>query len=347
MHKDMLPPVIRVIQYGAGALKEQEITEVERLRHSLTDDTVTWIDVQGFGDEAVLRGIADLFSIHPLAIEDVVNVPQRPKAETYDEHQLVITRMSIMPAPLDLETEQVSLFVGKNYVITFQERYGDVLDPVRARIRRGGWTIRKHGPDYLAYAIIDAIIDGYYPILEMLGDYLESLEERALSTPTPETLRAVHSVKQDLLALRRIIWPHREAINELIRDDTPMVSEPVRVYLRDCYDHCVQIIDVLESYRDIAGGLMEVYLSSVANRQNDVMKVLTIMATIFIPLTFMAGLYGMNFENMPELHWPWAYPVLLAAMVLTAMGMVVVFRRKGWIGSSQSEPHEDEPATRR
>lgn len=343
----MPPPVIRVMQYGADTLQEREITEVDRLRDFPADGTITWIDVLGLGDEAVLRRIAEIFSIHALAIEDVVNVPQRPKTETYDEHQLVITRMANMPSPRVLNAEQVSVFVGKNYVITFQERDGDVLDPVRARIRRGGGPMRKQGPDYLAYAIIDAIIDGYYPILETVGDYLESLEEDVLARPTPQTLQAVHEVKRNLLTLRRIIWPHREALNELIRDDTPMISDEVCVYLRDCYDHCIQIIDVIESYREIAGGLMDVYLSSVANRQNDVMKVLTIMATIFIPLTFLAGLYGMNFENMPELHLAWSYPALLLIMILTALGMTIYFRRKGWIGSNPSPPDDDEPTGQR
>lgn len=324
-------PKIRVMKYKPDHLEEHDIAAVGALADLLEEGAVCWIDVQGLGDEKVLRDLAALFSIHPLALEDVVNVPQRSKIELFEKHTLCITRMSLLGEE-GIEPEQVSLFVGTDYVLTFQERCGDVFDPVRNRIRGGGAIIRSSGPGYLAYALLDAVIDGYYPILEVFGEKLEELEDKIMANPKPAVLHEIHKAKRDLLSIRRAIWPQREAVNALIRDENPLISETVRVYLRDCYDHCVQIMDGVETYRELAGGLMDVYLSSVGNRQNEVMKVLTIMASIFIPLTYMAGVYGMNFENMPELHSPWAYPFLLASMVLVAVGMLLYFRRKGWIG---------------
>ena len=331
IHSHAQRPVIRVMRYKLDHLEEHDIVAVAELKDLLEENTVCWIDVQGLGDEKVLRELADLFSIHLLALEDVVNVPQRPKIERFEQHTLCITRMALLRDE-GIEPEQVSLFVGPNYVLTFQERSGDVFDPIRNRIRQRGPVLCSSGTSYLAYALLDAVIDGYYPILETFGEKLEALEDRIAADPQPAVLHEIHQAKRDLLALRRAIWPQREAINTLIRDENPLISDTVRVYLRDCYDHCVQIMDGVETYRELAGGLMDVYLSSVGNRQNEVMKVLTIMASIFIPLTFMAGIYGMNFENMPELHTPWAYPFLLAAMAVVAVGMVIYFRRKGWLG---------------
>lgn len=334
-------PTIRVMKYKPDHLEEHDIAAVAELKDLFEENTVCWIDVQGLGDEKVLREFAELFSIHPLALEDVVNVPQRPKIERFDEHTLCITRMALLRDE-GIEPEQVSLFVGPNYVLTFQERCGDVFDPVRIRLRQGGSVIRCSGPSYLAYALLDAVIDGYYPILETFGEKLETLEDEIMANPRPAILSEIHQAKRDLLGIRRAIWPQREAVNSLIRDEDPLISDTVRVYLRDCYDHCVQIMDGVETYRELTGGLMDVYLSSVGNRQNEVMKVLTIMASIFIPLTFMAGVYGMNFENMPELHTPWAYPFLLAAMAVVAVGMIWYFRRKGWLGgSSPQHPESD------
>ena len=324
-------PSIRVMKYKPDHLEEHDIAAVAEVKDLLEENTVCWIDVQGLGDETILREFADLFSIHALALEDVVNVPQRAKTERYEKHTLCITRMALLRED-GVESEQVSLFVGSNYVLTFQERAGDVFDPIRNRIRQGGPVLHSSGPGYLAYALLDAVIDGYFPILEVFGEKLEALEDNLVANPRPAVLHEIHQAKRDLLALRRAIWPQREAISALIRDEDPLFPETVRVYLRDCTDHCVQIMDGIETYRELAGGLMDVYLSCVGNRQNEVMKVLTIMASIFIPLTFMAGIYGMNFEDMPELHMRWGYPLLLAAMVVVAIGMVVYFRRKGWLG---------------
>ena len=328
---DANQPQIQIIRYTPAEVFSCEVNSVDEIREELTQEGVIWIDVQGLGDEKLIRGIGDLFAIHMLALEDVVNVPQRPKTETYEHHQLYISRMVRIDAQHELEAEQVSIFFGKNYVLTFQERYGDVLDPVRRRIRSKKGPMRTSGPDYLAYAIIDTIIDGYYPVLEQYGEHLEELEARVVANATPRMLERINRVKRNLLVLRRGIWPQRDAINVLIRDDCPFVCDGVKVFLRDCYDHCVQVADVLETFRETAGALLSTYLSAIGNKQNEVMRVLTIMASIFIPLTFMAGIYGMNFEEMPELKSPAAYPILLIAMGAMAGGMLLYFKRLGWI----------------
>ena len=337
------PPKVRVIHYTSNDVREEEVTDIEQLREALSEDSVTWVDVQGFGDEDVIRRIGEIFSLQSLAIEDVVNVPQRPKAETYGEQLLVITRMVRLIGPLDIDSEQVSIVLGKGYVLTFQERYGDVLDPVRSRIQGSkGLPFRSQGPDYLAYAILDTIIDGYYPVLEVLGDQLGGLEDVVIVNPNPRILRKLNRTKNMLINLRRALWPQRESVNSLIRDANPLITDLTRAYLRDTYDHCIQTSEVIEMYREMVTGLMNTYLSSVANRTNDVMKVLTIMASIFIPLTFLAGIYGMNFENMPELHFWWSYPLVWVMMLSLAVGMIFYFRRKGWIGPSGHESSEDE-----
>lgn len=327
-----LPPTIRIIDYGPDQVEEKEISELEELSLYAARDSVTWIDVQGLGDESVIRRIGEIFSLHALALEDAVNVPQRPKSESYERFQLFITRMTRYEPGSKVDVEQVSIFLGERFVLTLQERYGDIFDPVRSRIRAGIGPMRRSGPDYLVYALIDTVIDGYYPVLETMGEYLEELEGETLASAQPVHLRRIYDVKRELLELRRAIWPQREAINSLIRDEGPLVGETVRMYLRDCYDHAVQVIDVTETYRELTGTLMDLYLSAVSQRTNDVMKVLTVMASIFIPLTFLAGIYGMNFEHMPELSRPWAYPTLLGLMALVAGIMVTYFWRKGWIG---------------
>ncbi len=334
---DATHPRVYLMTFDQDSLDEREVTDIAELANGLSQSKTTWVDVQGLGDENTIREIGKIFSLHALALEDVVNVPQRPKVEIYDTHLMLITRMAMLDDTHALETEQVSIFVGEHFVLTFQERYGDVLDPVRARIRRGGGPIRKHGSGYLAYAILDNVIDAYYPILERTGDYLEILEEEVVQRPTAESLQKVYRAKRELLTLRRAIWPQREAINTLVHEDNDFIQDSARVYLRDTYDHCVQLIDGTETYRELVGGLMDVYLSSVGNRQNEVMRVLTIMASIFIPLTFLAGIYGMNFEHMPELHSKWGYPILLVLMLTTVVGMLLYFRRLGWIGKTGSK----------
>lgn len=340
--KDAAQPQIRMIRYTKEEHFDSPAETVDQIRDELTKGGVIWIDVQGLGDEKLIREIGELFSIHMLALEDVVNVPQRPKTEAFDQHQLYISRMMRIDENNHLDVEQVSIFFGKNFVLTFQERHGDVLDPVRKRLRGGKGLMRSMGPDYLAYAIIDTIIDGYYPVLEQYGEYLERLEARVVANATPKILDHINRMKRNLLILRRGIWPQRDAINVLIRDDCPFVTEPVKVFLRDCYDHCVQVADVLETFRETAGALLSTYLSAIGNKQNEVMRMLTIMASIFIPLTFMAGIYGMNFEDMPELKSHSAYPTLLGVMFCTAAGMLLYFKRLGWIWTNNKDDMDED-----
>lgn len=331
-------PRLRVMSYTGEMLEEKDIARPAELEAILAAHRVTWVDVQGLGDESLIREIGAFFKLHDLALEDAVNVPQRPKSEAYAQHHLYITRMTMMRSATDeVDTEQVSIFLGSNFVLTLQERYGDVFDPVRARVRAGVGPIRRAGPDYLAYALIDTVIDGYYPVLERIGEHLEILEEEAMVSARKSTLREIYQTKRQLLTIRRAVWPQREAVNSLIRDESPLVGPEVRVYLRDCYDHAVQVIDVTETFRELSGNLIDLYLSSVSMRTNDVMKVLTIMASIFIPLTFLAGIYGMNFDNMPELHSRWGYPLLLAVMLMIGGFMVWLFWRRGWIGDRETD----------
>ena len=330
------PPRIRVIAFDADGIEQHEIDDVTELEKVASDPRTTWIDIQGLGDEEVLRHVGEVFQLHPLALEDVVHVPQRPKTDEYAAHLLVVVRMVRLQERV-LDLEQVGVFIGKGYVITFQERYGDVLDPVRRRLREAKGPIRQSGPDYLAYAILDTIMDAYYPVLEGLGELLQELEDEVMERATPDLLRRIQRVKRTLLLLRRALWPQREAMSQLAREPYALVSDSTRIYLRDTYDHCVQTAEVIESYRELVSELTNTYLSMTSNRMNEIMKVLTIMASIFIPLTFIAGIYGMNFENMPELHKAWAYPLVLAVMLLTALGMLVYFWRKGWIGQGPDE----------
>ncbi|MEO6444438.1 MAG: magnesium/cobalt transporter CorA [Gemmatimonadaceae bacterium] len=338
------PPVIHLMTYGLDEVIEREVTDVEELRACLDGEQMSWIDLQGLGDEATLRRIGEIFQLHPLALEDAVNIPQRPKSESYALQHLFITRMTRLAQGSGLDTEQVSIFIGPHYVLTLQERYGDVFDPVRRRVRGGKGLLRKQGSDYLAYALIDTVIDGYYPVIEAIGDRLHELEEEILENPTHAGLQRIHRIRRDLLALRRAVWPQREAVNSLIREESPLIGDLVRQYLRDSHDHAVQIADVIETYRELAASLMDIYLSSMSQRTNEVMKVLTIMASIFIPLTFLAGIYGMNFEYLPELKFHNAYPTLLTVMALTTAGMLYYFWRKGWIWEREAvEDDEIEP----
>jgi magnesium transporter len=339
---DGAPRQIHVIQYCAASVVELDVDDLEQLARFRDGPEVAWIEVNGLGDEVGLRRIAELFGIHPLALADVVNVPQRPKAESYDGHDLAIVWMAQLDANEECRLEQVSFVIGPSWVISFEEQSEDVFDPVRSRIR-GGALICSMGADYLAYALIDTLIDGYYPVVEAVGDELEALEEEAVYRPVRGALARIHTVRRAILSLSRHMRQHREALSALSRGESPRVSPAVRVYFRDAHDHAVQINEVLESYRELAVGLMEVYLSSVSNRMNEVMKVLTVISTIFIPLTFVVGVYGMNFDHMPELRWRWAYPALWAAMLALAGSMWVFFRRKGWVGRGGDDGEDESP----
>jgi len=336
-----LRPAIRVIAYDGEHIEEREIADVEELESLVHARPVTWVNVDGLGDLDLIRRLGELFSVHRLALEDVVNLHQRAKVEEYEDHIFIATRTiaaRVVDGAPSLDTEQVTMFLGGDYLLTFHERPSDTFDPVRARLRQHLGRIREAGPDYLAYALLDAVIDGYFPVLERYGELVEELEDAAVSQPGAELVTQVHRAKRDLLTLRRAIWPQREMINTLIRDPSSLLSDHTRVYLRDCYDHTIQLMDMVETYREIGSGLIEIYLSSVSTRMNEVMKVLTIIATIFIPLGFIAGLYGMNFNpqaspwNMPELGWYWGYPSALGLMAAVALGLIVYFRLRGWLG---------------
>jgi len=332
MDPEALRSVVRIISYDEEALEEHESIGVDDIGELKAVGRKLWVDVQGLGDERLLRQLAGIFAIHPLALEDVVHVPIRPKAEPYEQNWLVVTRMLRQGGREPVEAEQVSLLVGRDYVLTFQETHGDVLDPVRHRLVVQNSRIRSHSSDYLGYVILDTIVDAYYPVVESVRDRIENLEERVLSEASPETLRELNFMRAQLMRLKRAIVPQREAVNALIHGEDELISDTARIYLRDTQDHIVQLTEGVEQARELVSGLMTTYLTVVSNRMNEVMKTLTIVASIFVPLTFMAGIYGMNFEHMPELGASWAYPLVLGAMALVACGMVVYFWRKGWIG---------------
>ncbi len=326
---------IHVVGYGPDATEEAEVATLEEAFHLLEKYPVTWIDVTGVHDIELIQQLGDRFGLHELALEDVVNVGQRPKMEEYDDHIFVVMRMLHLGSVLNVE--QFSLFFGRRVVITIQEIEGDPFDQIRERIRSGSGRIRTLEGDYLAYALVDALEDSLYPVLEQYGEWIEQVEEELLHDPKPELLETVHRIKRDLLWVRRAAWPHREIINALQRSESGLIAEHTKDYLRDAYDHAVQVMDVVETFRDLSGGLMDLYLSSLSHRMNEVMKVLTVMASIFIPLTFIAGIYGMNFNpdaselNMPELNWALGYPTAIGTMVVIGIGMLIFFRRKGWI----------------
>jgi magnesium transporter len=338
-------PVIHLMAYGSDRLEERTIANLDSLHEFVGKWPVTWINVDGLGDSETIRRIGEIFKLHPLALEDVVNVHQRAKVEQYDDQVFIVVRMA--HAGERLETEQVSMFLGKGFVITFQETLpGDAFEPVRERIRAARGQIRNRGNDYLAYALIDAAIDSFFPVLETLGEQVESLEEEALSHATRGTISRIHAVKHDLLTLRRAIWPAREALHLLARDPCALVAEETRIYFRDCYDHTIQLLDLLETYRELGADLRDLYMSAVSNRMNEIMKVLTIISTIFIPLTFIVGVYGMNFDteqmlNMPELRWKYGYLFVWSLMGAVVIFMLYFFRRKGWIGAAAREERRE------
>jgi magnesium transporter len=335
---DAPPSVIVLIDYNENQATRLQVDLPEECAPHLDTESVSWVDVQGLGSEDVLKRIGKVFNLHPLVLEDIVNVPQRPKVEEYDDQILIVSRMVMLePVGKGFLSEQVSFILGRHYLLTVQEEpEHDSFSFVRERIRSNKGLIRKQGADYLAYALLDSIIDGFFPVLEAYGERLEDLENEVVEKPTRKTLEKIHTLKRELLTLRRSIWPQRDAINLLIRDSNNLISAEVRVYLRDCYDHAVQVIDMVETYRELASSLMDVYLSSVSNRMNEIMKTLTVISAIFIPLTFVAGIYGMNFNtemspwNMPELNWYWGYPACLALMVAIAGVLVFFFWRRGW-----------------
>jgi magnesium transporter len=323
---------ITVFQYDASEVREWQLASVEECGECRDSEGVVWINIDGIHDISVVEAVGKIFGIHPLVLEDIVNANQRPKAEEYDSYLFAIVKMLYQDQSANaLQTEQVSIIVTPQIVVSFQEREGDVFDPVRERLRTGKGMVRQRGSDYLAYCLIDAIVDHYFQIMENLEERILPLEERVVDDARPEVLQSIHGLKTDLVFLRRSLWPLREMLARLYREQLPPIQQSTRPFLRDVHDHTIQIIEILESFQEIVSGIMDVYMTSISNRMNNIMKLLTVIATIFIPLTFIAGIYGMNFQYMPELAWRWGYPAVLGLMVLIFIGMLIFFKRKKWL----------------
>jgi magnesium transporter len=293
---------------------------------------ITWINIDGVHKLDNIEKVGKHLKIHPLVLEDIVHTGQRPKMEDFNDYLFVVLQMlQYNEKENETKTEQVSIILGANYVISFQEDEGDVFDLIRERILNDRGRIRRMGADYLAYSLLDAIVDNYFMVLEKIGEKIEDIEDELIKNPAQEVLHAIHSLKRELVFLRKSVWPLREVISRLERWDSHLIDKSMDIYLRDVYDHTIQVIDALETFRDMLSGMLDIYLSSVSNRMNEVMKVLTIIATIFIPLTLITGIYGMNFKYMPELDWSWGYPMVYIAMLIVSGVMLVYFRRKRWL----------------
>jgi magnesium transporter len=344
--KPLERPKITIIDYDEQHYHEAEVKEVEECFRFKDQPTVTWINIDGLHQMDVLEKLGSCYGIHPLVLEDILT-DQRPKIEDYDDYIFIVLKMLYYDVEGDkkaegeddeddlgdtnLDMDQVSMILGPNFIISFKEKEVDVFNPLRDRLRTAKGKIRKQGADYLAYSMIDSVVDHYFLIMEKLGDRFEELEDSVVSDPQPGVLPAIYNLKRDMLFLRKSVWPLREAISKMQRSDSPLVSEAIKIYLRDVYDHTIQVIENIETFRDMSASLLETYLSSLSNKLNEVIKLLTIISTIFIPLTFLAGLYGMNFRFMPELESPLGYPAVLILMLLVVVVMMVYFRRKEWV----------------
>ena len=324
---------IRIMDYDESSVREKEKAALQECIPFRDTDSVTWIDIEGLQDIHLLERLGESYGLHPLILEDILNTDQRPKSDDMDNYIYVVLKMlDYDPNSPEIISEQVSIVFGRNYVISLQEgREGDLFDPLRERIRTGKGRIRKQGPDYLAYSLLDTIIDRYFLILEKFAEQIETLEEKLISDPGPETLRQIHHLKKEMIFLRKSAWPLRELVYSLEKSDSDLIRPETKIFLRDIYDHAVHIIDSIETYREMLSSMLDIYLSSVSNRMNQVMKVLTIIATIFMPLTFLAGVYGMNFKFMPELGWRWGYPLLILIMLGVGAVMLYFFKKKNWL----------------
>ena len=336
-HPDASPTTIDLVAYSADNIEERVVTDIEQIRGFLGRWPVIWIRVAGLGNIEMIHSLGELFSLHPLMLEDIINVHQRAKVEEYDKNLFIVTQCP-RAHETHMQMEQTSLVLAGGVVLSFQEQPSSLFDPVSQRIQqRKGGRIRLSQADYLTYALLDTIIDGYFPILDQFSEALDHFEEKVIFNPDQIMINRIHGLKRDLLHLRRIAWPLRDAVNSLTREKAG-VTESTRVYLRDCYDHVVNIIEILESHRERGSDLINIYLSSVSNKMNEVMKVLTIIATVFMPIGVVAGIYGMNFNsaaspyNMPELGWRFGYPFALGLMAAIAVGFMIFFRRRGWLG---------------
>ena len=323
---------ISIVQYDAKGFQETEVMDIHEALSFLEQSGTTWINIDGLHETGILETIGQRLGLHPLVLEDIVNIHQRPKQEDYQDYLYIVLKMlDYDQVKHHISVEQISLVLGPNYVLSFQERVGDIFDPVRERIRQGKGRIRTAGPPYLAYALLDAVVDNYFVLLERIGDTIEDLEGDLVDNPTPELMQQIHALKREMIILRKAVWPTREVVSGLERADTPLLGHEIAHFLRDVYDHTIQVVDAVESFRDMLSGYQDLYLSSLSNKMNEVMKVLTIAATIFVPLTFVAGVYGMNFQYMPELHWKWSYLVFWIVILILGGGMVAFFRRRRWM----------------
>ena len=323
---------ISIIDYSIDKLEEKEVKNIEECFPFKNKPTISWINIDGLHDIELIEKIGNHFEIHPLVLEDILNTDQRPKMEDFEKYIFFVLKMLYYnEKKQEIHSEQVSLILGDNNVISFQEGVGDVFDSVRERIRSGKTRIRKRGADYLAYALFDAIVDGYFDILEKIGGRIEDMEEDLVSNPNPKILQEIYNLKREMIYIRKSVWPLREVINNLLREDSKIITKSTHIYLRDLYDHTIQVIDTIETFRDLISGMLDMYMSSVSNKMNEVMKVLTIFAAIFIPLTFIAGVYGMNFHFMPELTLHWGYFGILTLMLFVSIIMLMFFKRKKWL----------------
>lgn len=323
---------IRIINYDESHFLERVAKTIEECTAFKDKPTVTWVDVVGIHQPEVIEKIGSHFGLHPLTSEDILNTDQRPKTEDFGNYLYVVLKILYYDEKKnEIVSEQISLILGHNFVLSFQEIETAIFNPLIERIRTGKGHIRNMGADYLAYSLLDSIVDNYFVILEKLGEDIELLEERLVAHPTREVLQALHNLKREMIFLRKSVWPLREVVSGLERGESALVKDATRVYLRDVYDHTVQVIDSIETSRDMLSGMLDIYLSSISNRLNEVMKVLTVIATIFMPLTFLAGVYGMNFKYMPELEWEWGYFTVLAIMAIIGVSMLIYFRRKRWL----------------
>ena len=321
-----------LMNYDPGQLIEKELTSIEDAFPYKDTPPVTWINVDGLHDLEIIEAIGRHFGIHPLTLEDIVNTGHRPKAEDFEDYDYIVLKMLTYNEDQNhILAEQISFILGPHYLISFQETEGDVFNFVRERIRKAKGRIRKSGCDYLAYALIDAIVDHYFLVLEKMGGKIELLEEDLLDDTQTENLQSIHHLKREMIFFRKQVWPIREILSSLMKEEGSLIQETTQIFIRDLYDHTIQVMDTIESFRDVLSGLQDLYLSTISNRMNEVMKVLTIMATIFIPLTFIAGIYGMNFEYMPELKISWAYPALWILLIAIFLFMIFWFKRKRWL----------------
>jgi magnesium transporter len=323
---------ISVFEYNEHGMNERRSKSLDSSLHSLPEKNIIWLDIEGVHQVDTISSIGEFFNLHPLVLEDIVSTVQRPKVEDYDDYLFIVVKMLLPLADGDFASEQLSLVLGKGFVLTFQEGIrGDAFEPVRERIRTGKGKIRSMGADYLAYTLLDAVVDRYFTVLELFGERLINIEDDIALHPHPRTQVQLNDLKKEVIYLRKSIWPLREVLSFLERDDTELITDSTRLFMRDVHDHSVQAIDTIETFRDLLSGMLDLYLSTLSNRTNEIMKFLTIIGTIFIPLTFVVGLYGMNFKYMPELEWHYGYFAVLALMLIITLGMILYFKHRRWL----------------